>query len=43
MWVEYNFQKKKIKMSESQLGPVQFVGSVNLLGVITDMNLNTCD
>lgn len=30
-------------MSESQLGPVQFVGSVNLLGVITDMNLNTCD
>lgn len=34
---------KKKKSLETQLGSVQFVGSMSLLGVITDMNLNAFD
>lgn len=35
------FEKKK--SLQTQLGSLQFVGSMNLLGIITDMNLNTFD
>lgn len=38
-----NIIKKKKKSLETQLGSVQFVGSMNLLSVITDMNLNAFD